>query len=207
MLAVWQAGCISLQHWHSMPLNPTHQMRNAALPPASRQARGCALPIDQQAKLTPTCDAAYMDRNGDGWISASELSQALQDNGISVDAATIASLIAADFKGPQGSEPQISAAAFKVCQLCMPPHLACESCKLGSLWQMPRLCMVIFHDVVAAKRTFWQWGFVSWRDAREPLHYGSPRVTSCCRPRPCAMHIRANPCLHGAQYEQTRRRP
>ena len=58
--------------------------------------------------------AAYMDRNGDGWISASELSHALQDNGISVDAATIASLIAADFKGPAGSEPQISAAAFKV---------------------------------------------------------------------------------------------
>ena len=58
--------------------------------------------------------AAYMDRNGDGWISASELSHALQDNGISVDAATVGALIAADFKGPAGSEPQISAAAFKV---------------------------------------------------------------------------------------------
>ena len=97
------------------------------------------------AALSETCSAGYMDRNGDGWISASELSEALQDNGISVDAATIAALIAADFKGAPGSEPQISAAAFKVG--CLHAGMCC-TCTLGStarpLWQLLEITAVVW---------------------------------------------------------------
>ena len=56
---------------------------------------------------------AWLDRNGDGWISAAELSEALGEYGISVDAPTLAPLIAADFHGQQGEEPHICAADFK----------------------------------------------------------------------------------------------
>lgn len=58
--------------------------------------------------------AAWLDRDGNGWISPAELSEALREYGICMDPSTLAPMIAADFQSQDGEEPLISAAAFKV---------------------------------------------------------------------------------------------